>query len=232
MVESGDGLILVIDDNLDTLNVIAAALDKAGYRVVKAENGFSGLETFLQHNPDLVILDVMMPGLNGWEVLQQLRTISTVPVIMLTVLGQERNIVHGLEKGADDYVAKPFSKRELLGRVHALLRRAQMPAGKTREPPPAAGDLVLVPEYNQVIKDGRTVKLTPVEFRLLSSLVRRGGAAVSSRQLLQEVWGSDYRADVRQLKVYIYYLRQKLEDDPSDPRYIITERGKGYRVPI
>ncbi|UCC61421.1 MAG: response regulator transcription factor, partial [Anaerolineae bacterium] len=227
-MEPTDSLILVIDDNLDLLDVVTTALGKAGYRVLKAEDGFSGLEMFQQHHPDLVILDVMMPGLSGWEVLQRLRETSTVSIIMLTVLGQECDVVRGLEKGADDYVAKPFSTRELLGRVRASLRRVRLAERRPRVPSLAAGDLVLVPLLGQAIKDGRTVKLTPVELRLLSSLVRHGAAVVPSDQLLQEVWGKDYGANVQQLKVYIHYLRQKLEDDSSYPTCIICERGKGY----
>ena len=231
-MEPADSLILVIDDNLDLLDVVTTALGKAGYRVLKAEDGFSGLEMFQQHHPDLVILDVMMPGLSGWEVLQRLRGTSTVPIIMLTILGQECDIVHGLEEGADDYIAKPFSTRELLSRVRAVLRRVRLAKRRPKAPPLVAGDLVLVPLLGQAIEDGRTVRLTPVEFRLLSSLVRHGGAVVSSHQLIQEVWGKDYGANVQQLKVYIHYLRQKLEDDSSNPKCIICERGKGYRIAV
>ena len=232
MVEPTGGLVLVVDDNPDLLNVVVTVLDTAGYQVVTAANGLSGLEMFLQRDPDLVILDVMMPGLSGWEVLRRLRDISTVPIIMLTILGQERDIVRGLEKGADDYIPKPFSPRELLGRVRALLRRARTAAEETGELSLLAGDLVLVPESRQVVVNDQAVKLTPIEFRLLSSLVRHAGAVVSHRQLLREVWGSEHLAENRQLKVYIYYLRQKLEDDPSNPRYIVTERGVGYRIAI
>ena len=232
MVEPTGGLVLVVDDNPDLLNVVVTVLDTAGYQVVTAANGLSGLEMFLQRDPDLVILDVMMPGLSGWEVLRRLRDISTVPIIMLTILGQERDIVRGLEKGADDYILKPFSPRELLGRVRALLRRARTAAEETGELSLLAGDLVLVPESRQVVVNDQAVKLTPIEFRLLSSLVRHAGAVVSHRQLLREVWGSEHLAENRQLKVYIYYLRQKLEDDPSNPRYIVTERGVGYRIAI
>lgn len=230
--EPTDGLILVIDDNPDLLDVVSTALDTAGYQVITAANGLFGLEMFRRHDPDLVILDVMMPGLKGWEVLQRLRDISTVPIIMLTILGQERDIVRGLEKGADDYILKPFSPRELLGRVRALLRRARMVAGKREELSLITGDLVLVPESRQVVVNGQAVKLTPIEFRLLSSLVRHAGAVVSHRQLLQEVWGDKHPADIRHLKVYVHYLRQKLKDDPANPRYIVSERGTGYRIVI
>ena len=230
--EPTDGLILVIDDNPDLLDMVSTALDTAGYQVITAANGLFGLEMFRRHGPDLVILDVMMPGLKGWEVLQRLRDISTVPIIMLTILGQERDIVRGLEKGADDYILKPFSSRELLERVRALLRRARMVAGEREELSLTTGDLVLVPESRQVVVNDQTVKLTPIEFRLLSSLVRHAGAVVSHRQLLQEVWGDEHLADIRQLKVYVHYLRQKLKDDPANPRYIVSERGTGYRIVI
>ena len=230
--EPTDGLILVIDDNPDLLDMVSTALDTAGYQVITAANGLFGLEMFRRRGPDLVILDVMMPGLKGWEVLQRLRDISTVPIIILTILGQERDIVRGLEKGADDYILKPFSPRELLGRVRALLRRVRMVAGEREELSLITGDLVLIPESRQVVVNDQTVKLTPIEFRLLSSLVKHAGAVVSHRQLLQEVWGDEHLADIRQLKVYVHYLRQKLEDDPANPRYIVSERGTGYRIVI
>jgi DNA-binding response OmpR family regulator len=229
---STDGLILIIDDNVDLLDVIATSLSREGYQVCTAENGVSGLEMVRQHDPDLVILDIMMPVLSGWGVLQRLREFSTVPIIILTVLGREHDIVRGLQSGADDYIVKPFSNRELLGRVRARLRRAEMATLETVEPPFAVGDLVLDPSLHQVTVGDRVIKLTFLEFRLLSSLARRAGALVPRQQLLQEVWGKDYHADTRHLKVYIHYLRKKLEDDLSNPQYIISERGEGYRLVI
>jgi len=224
-------LILLIDDNLDLLDVLTISLESKGHRVLKAGDGRTGLEMFQQHHPDLVVLDVMMPSMSGWEVCRCLRKTSNVPIILLTVLGQEKDIVRGLREGADDYVIKPFSSRELLERIQALLRRTNMNEKRTTGQSLAADSLVLVTEDRQVIINGRRIKLTPIEFRLLSTLLKNAGRVVSHRQLLQAAWGKD-EADIRQLKVYIYYLRQKLENDPRNPRYILSERGAGYRLEI
>lgn len=231
-MESTGSLVLIIDDELDLLVAVTALLEREGFRVVTADNGVSGLEVFRRHSPDLVILDIMMPGLSGWEVLHRLRQISTVPIIVLTVLGQEDDVVRGLQDGADDYVPKPFSVHELLGRVRALLRRVQAAAEKERTEQVTVGDLVLIPESHQIVWRDQCIRLTPTEFRLLSALVRHAGAVVPHRQLLQGVWGREHRADRGQLKVYIHHLRQKLGDDPSHPRYIVSERGEGYRIVI
>jgi two-component system KDP operon response regulator KdpE len=224
-------LILLIDDNLDLLDVLTISLESKGHRVLKAGDGRTGLEMFQQHHPDLVVLDVMMPSMSGWEVCRCLRETSNVPIILLTVLGQEKDIVRGLREGADDYVIKPFSSRELLERIQALLRRTNMNEKRTTGQSLAADSLVLVTEDRQVIINGRRIKLTPIEFRLLSTLLKNAGRVVSHRKLLQAAWGKD-EADIRQLKVYIYYLRQKLENDPRNPRYILSERGAGYRLEI
>lgn len=231
-MKPADDLILLIDDNLDLLNVVAVALGRAGYRVLLATDGATGLEMFRQHSPNLVILDIMMPGIDGWEVCRQLREISDVPIIMLTVLGQERDVVRGLREGADDYIPKPFSSRELLSRIEAVLRRVKVIKRRTDRQNLIVGDLVLDLESHQVVVKNRTVKLTPIEFCLLIALAEQAGKVVPHRQLLCQVWGEAYAGDVRQLKVYIHYLRQKLEDDPGNPRYILSERGEGYRLAV
>jgi two-component system KDP operon response regulator KdpE len=179
-----------------------------------------------------VILDIMMPDMSGWKVCRLLRESSNVPIIMLTALQEERDVVRGLKDGADDYLAKPFSTSELRGRVQALLRRARMRGTNAERRIVTAGDLILIPEINQVVLDGRSVRLTPTEFRLLSVLIKHAGQMVPHERLLQDVWGEKYEADTRQLKVYVYYLRQKLEDDPANPRYIVSDRGAGYRIAI
>ncbi len=227
-----DDLILIIDDDLDLLDIVGAALQRSGYEVLKASDGHAGLAMFLQHDPCLVLLDITMPGLSGWEVCRQLREISDVPVILLTVLRRERDIVRGLKEGADDYITKPFSTGELMGRIEALLRRARMPATEQPEPRITTGELTLISESHQVILCGRIIKLTPTEFRLLSTLVKHVGRVISHRKLIYEVWGQVDKTDTRQLKVYIHYLRQKLEDDPKNPRYILSERGEGYRLVV
>jgi len=224
-------LILLIDDNLDLLDVLTISLENKGHRVLKAGDGQTGLEMFQQHHPDLVVLDVMMPGMSGWKVCRCLRETSNVPIILLTVLGQEKDIVRGLREGADDYVIKPFSSRELLERIQALLRRTNMSEKRAEGQSPVTSGLLLAPEDRQVIINGRRIKLTSIEFRLLSTLLKNAGRVVSHRQLLQAAWGKD-ETDIRQLKVYIYYLRQKLENDPRSPRYILSERGAGYRLEI
>jgi two-component system KDP operon response regulator KdpE len=231
-MESTNDLILIIDDNPGVLDTVGAALERKGYQVLKATGGLAGVDMFCQHNPGLVILDVMMPDMSGWEVCRLLRESSSVPIIMLTALRQEHDIVRGLQDGADDYLAKPFSTHELLGRVRALLRRVRMVGTDAEEQRVTAGSLVLVPQAHQVILGSRTVRLTPTEFRLLSILVKHAGQVVSHHTLLRDVWGEKYKADTRQLKVYVYYLRKKLEDDPANPRYIVSERGEGYRIVV
>jgi DNA-binding response OmpR family regulator len=231
-MESTNDLILIIDDDPGVLDTVGAALERKGYQVLKATGGLAGVDMFSQHNPSLVILDVMMPDMSGWEVCRLLRESSNVPIIMLTALRRERDIVRGLQDGADDYLAKPFSTHELLGRVRALLRRVRMVGTDAEEQRVTAGSLVLVPQAHQVILGGRTVRLTPTEFRLLSILVKHAGQVVSHHKLLRDVWGEKYKADTRQLKVYVYYLRKKLEDDPANPRYIVSERGEGYRIVV
>lgn len=231
-MEPAKELILIIDDNLDLLHVVAVALERIGYRVLLAADGLTGLEMFRRHNPDLVILDIMMPGISGWEVCRQLREVSNVPIIMLTILGREQDVVRGLREGADDYVAKPFSTRELVGRIQASLRRFRTVKERTEGQSIVVGDLVLFPTSHHVDVRGRRVKLTPIEFCLLAALVKQAGMVISHQELLDQVWGEMYNADVRQLKVYIHYLRQKLEDDPGNPRYIVSERGEGYRLAI
>jgi two-component system KDP operon response regulator KdpE len=231
-MESKSHLILIIDDDPALLDTVGAALERKGYKVLKAAGGLAGVDMFYQHSPGLVILDVMMPDMSGWEVCRLLRESSSVPIIMLTALRQERDIVRGLQDGADDYLAKPFSIHELLGRVGALLRRVRMTQTDAEEQKVTAGSLVLIPQAHQVILGGRTVRLTPTEFRLLSTLVKHAGQVVSHHKLLRDVWGEKYGADARQLKVYVHYLRQKLEDDPANPRHIVSERGEGYRIVV
>jgi len=231
-MKSTNDLILIIDDDLDLLDIVGAALKGEGYEVLKAAGGLGGMDMFRRHNPSLVILDVMMPDMSGWEVCRLLRENSSVPIIMLTALRQEHDVVRGLQDGADDYIAKPFSTHELLGRVRALLRRVRMVETKAEGRKVTLGDLVLIPGVHQVVLAGRTVRLTPTEFRLLSTLVKHAGEIVSHDRLLREVWGEAYEADTRQLKVYVHYLRRKLEDDPDHPRYIVSERGTGYRIAV
>jgi two-component system KDP operon response regulator KdpE len=222
-------LILVVDDERHIAQLVRMNLQIEGFRVVTASSGSEALERVREDMPDLVLLDVRMPELDGFETLQLLREISDVPVIMLTVRSDEDDIVRGLRLGADDYVTKPFRARELSSRIRAVLRRAQGPA-----PPESAIleiDDHLSVDYNrrEVIVDGERVGLRPTEFRLLYHLIENAGWVVPHETLLAKVWGYEYQEEVHYLRLYITYLRKKIEPDPSNPKYILTERGVGYR---
>jgi len=203
-------------------------LEMEDFRVITASSGTEAIERVRKDLPDLVLLDVGMPGLDGFETLRMIREISEVPVIMLTVRSDEEDIVRGLELGADDYITKPFRTRELSSRIRAVLRR-------TRTVPLETAilkiDDYLSVDYNrrEVIVGGKRVKLRPTEFRLLYHLIENAGWVVPHEVLLAKVWGHEYREEVHYLRLYITYLRQKIEPDPSHPRYILTERGVGYR---
>ncbi len=222
-------LVLVVDDEPRMTRFIRMNLELEGYRVIEAHSGIEALDKARTHLPDLVILDVMMPEMDGFETLELLRETSNVPVIMLTVRANEEDKVRGLELGADDYVTKPFGARELTSRVKAVLRRTQSPV--TPEEAVLRIDERLSVDFNQheVILDGRRVKLRPTEFRLLFHLIENAGWAVPHETLLAKVWGHEYRDEIHYLRLYITYLRQKIEPDPARPRYILTERGFGYR---
>jgi DNA-binding response OmpR family regulator len=222
-------LILVVDDEPRMTRFIRMNLELEEYRVIEAHNGLEALDKVRTDLPDLVILDVMMPELDGFETLEMLREVSNVPVIMLTVRADEEDKVRGLELGADDYVTKPFGARELTSRVRAVLRRTQGPV--TPEEAILRIDDRLSIDFNgrKVIVEGRDIKLRPTEFRLLYHLVENAGWVVPHEELLAKVWGYEYREEIQYLRLYITYLRQKIEPDPSHPDYILTERGVGYR---
>jgi two-component system KDP operon response regulator KdpE len=222
-------LILVVDDEPRMIRFIRMNLDLEGYRVSEALDGMEALQKVRDELPDLVVLDVMMPQMDGFETLERIREISTVPVIMLTVKAEEEDKIRGLELGADDYVVKPFSPPELSSRIRALLRRVEMPT-------PVGKTTIRVDDYltvdfqrREVIVDGTPVKLRPTEYRLLYHLVNNAGWVMSHETLLSKVWGHEYRDETHYLRLYITYLRQKIEPDPANPRYILTERGVGYR---
>jgi two-component system KDP operon response regulator KdpE len=221
--------ILVVDDEPRMIKFIRLNLEHDGFDVVEAADGLAALRQVRDSLPDLVLLDVTMPELDGFETLRLLREISAVPVIMLTARGEEDDRVRGLELGADDYVTKPFSPRELVSRVKAVLRR-------TETTPPAEKSTLVVDDRlsinfdrREVLVNGELVKLRPTEFRLLYHLVNNAGWVVPHDQLLAKVWGYEYREETHYLRLYINYLRQKLEEDPANPKYILTERGVGYR---
>ncbi|MBN1955504.1 MAG: response regulator transcription factor [Anaerolineae bacterium] len=204
-------------------------LEMEGFRVVQASSGLEALQRVREDLPDLVLLDVMMPEIDGFETLKLLREVTDVPVIMLTVRAEEKDIVRGLELGADDYVTKPFSVQVLTSRIQAVLRRI----GLSADPHSAVLkiDDYLSVDYNrrEVIVDGEAIGLRPTEFRLLYHLIENAGWVVPHETLLAKVWGYEYRDEVHYLRLYVTYLRKKIEPDPSNPRYILTERGVGYR---
>lgn len=228
MAESGE-LILVVDDEPRMTRFIRMNLELEGYRVIEAHDGREALERVRMDLPDLVILDVMMPELDGFETLRMLRDFSQVPVIMLTVRDDEDDKVRGLELGADDYVTKPFSTKELASRVKAVLRRTQ--SRTTPEESILKIDDRLSVDFNkrEVIVEGERISLRPTEFRLLYHLIENAGWVVPYETLLTKVWGYEYRDDMRILRLYVSYLRKKIEPDPSNPRYIFTELEAGYR---
>lgn len=221
--------ILVVDDEPRMRRFVRMNLDLEGYDVLEAENGLVALDKIREQMPDLVLLDVAMPVLDGFETLQQIRQVSSVPVIMLTVKGDEEDRVRGLDYGADDYVTKPFSPRELLSRIRAVLRRVEPTKATSEEPLVIDEDLQIDFPRRAVIVRGETVKLRPTEYRLLLHLVENAGWIVPQETLLSKVWGPEYRDDSQLLRLYITYLRKKIEPDPPNPRYILTERGVGYQ---
>jgi len=222
-------LILVVDDEPRMTRFIRMNLELEGYRVIEARNGLEALDKARTNLPALVILDVMMPELDGFDTLEMLREVSNVPVIMLTVRSDEEDKVRGLELGADDYVTKPFGARELASRVRAVLRRTR--GLVTPEEAILHVDDRLSIDFNsrEVIVEGQRIKLRPTEFRMLYHLIENAGWVVPHETLLAKVWGYEYREEIQYLRLYITYLRQKIEPDPSHPRYILTERGVGYR---
>jgi two-component system KDP operon response regulator KdpE len=224
-----DKLILVVDDEPRMIQFIRMNLELERYRVIQASNGLEALDQVRDELPDLVILDVMMPDLDGFETLRLLRETSDVPVIMLTVKSEEDDIVRGLKLGADDYVTKPFSPRELSGRVQALLRRAELPSPVEKTELKIDDRLTIDLARREVIVEGKHIQLRPTEYRLLYHLVNNAGWVMPHETLLQKVWGYEYRDETHYLRLYITYLRQKIEKDSSNPQYILTERGTGYR---
>lgn len=222
-------LILIVDDEPRIIRFVRINLEMEGFRVLEAHNGLEAVEQVQMNLPDLVILDVMMPEMDGFETLRMIREITNMPVIMLTVRNAEEDRVKGLDSGADDYITKPFSPRELVSRVRAVLRRVQPLA------PPDTSVLViddrLSVDFNtgEVIISGERTKLRPTEFRLLRHLIENAGWTVPYGTLLSKVWGYEYKDALSYLRLYINYLREHIEPDPAHPQYIFTERGLGYR---
>lgn len=221
--------ILVVDDEQRMARFVRLNLEHDGFIVEEAYNGVEAIDRLRDVLPDLVMLDVMMPDIDGFEVLRMIREFSQVPVIMLTAKGEEDDKVKGLELGADDYVTKPFSPRELVVRTKAVLRRTEASGNSKHEVIDVDGRLKLDFDKREVWVEGELVKLRPTEYRLLYHLVQNAGWVQTYDQLLAKVWGYEYRDETHYVRLYINYLRQKLEANPSEPQYILTERGVGYR---
>jgi DNA-binding response OmpR family regulator len=221
--------ILVVDDEERIVRFIRLNLEHDGFIVMDAFKGVQAIEKIRTGLPDLVLLDVMMPDLDGFEVLKMIREISSLPVIMLTAKGEEDDRVHGLELGADDYITKPFSPRELVSRVKAVLRRTEATTGGLHGLIEVDERLKIDFDRHEVWVEDSLVNLRPTEYRLLYHLVQNAGWVLSHDQILTNVWGYEYRDQPHYVRLYINYLRKKLEEDPANPKYILTERGTGYR---
>ena len=222
-----DATILVIEDDPDIRGLVVALVERAGMRAREAGDGRAGVRAFFEARPDLVVLDIGLPGLDGWEVLGRIRDLSDVPVLMLTAEGEQPQKVRGLEGGADDYVTKPFGREELVARINALLRRRNRRSGD--EEALDDGIVTIDGAGHRAAVEGRELSLTPTEFRLLAALMRNRNQVVSQLQLLEEVWGNS-EADPKQVRLYVSYLRRKLNEAGVDP--IETVRGFGYRYRV
>ncbi len=220
--------ILVIDDEETTVEIMEYLLQRNGFEVIKAYRGEDGLRQAYRTQPDLVLLDIMMPDMDGWEVCKRLREMSDVPIVFLTARGETKDVVRGLEMGADDYVVKPYDNDELVARVRAHLRRSPRP--NTSEELVFDNGSFRVNFMNREVYVHNELKhLTPKEFNLLGVLVRNAGRVVTRTELVTQAWGEEYGDAIDSLKLYIHYLRQKLESNPQQPEYILTSRGVGYR---
>jgi two-component system, OmpR family, KDP operon response regulator KdpE len=222
--------VLVVDDEPAVIKFVAANLRARGYDVADASNGLEAVERVKDYKPDLVILDINMPGMDGFEACSYVREISDAAIIMLTAHGGEGDKIRALDLGADDYLTKPFAIGELMARVRAVMRRvSEAHTRSTHQEEVSAGDLKVDFEHRHVTLNGQPVKLTPTEYSLLEQLVIRPDTVLTHRELLSTVWGAEYRDETEYLRVYVGRLRRKLEDDPAKPKYLLTESGVGYR---
>lgn len=221
-------LILVVDDEPHVLRLVKANLESSGYKVVTATDGEKAVDLVAKERPDLVLLDLMLPQMDGYTACSRIREFSTVPVIMLTARSAQVDLVHGFEVGADDYLTKPFDVTELLMRVQAVLRRSKWPEEMAVRQEFKAGSIAIDFAQHRVTVAGNVVKLTPTEYRLLAYLASNANRVLTHRELLRAVWGPEYGDEAEYLRVYMRYLRQKLEADPSNPQYLLTQPGVGY----
>ena len=217
--------ILVVDDDDALREMVGLVLNAAGYQTVFAADGIGAVDVFQREEPDLVLLDIMLPGQSGIEVCKQIRAISGTPIVMLTAKGDTDDVVHGLEAGADDYVVKPHNGAELLARIKARLRPVTEDGGIV-----TVGELTMDPRSYEVKRAGVRISLTPLEFKLLHTLAVKPQQVFSREMLLEQVWGYQYKADTRLVNVHVQRLRSKVEEDPENPKIVTTVRGHGYRA--
>lgn len=222
--------ILLVDDEVSIVEFVQINLERAGYQVISAYDGNEAIQLAKKERPSLVVLDIMLPGLDGFEVLREIRRFSNVPVIMLTAKGEDIDKILGLELGADDYITKPFNPRELTARIKAILRRVDKQNGDRDDASRIiAGDLEIELNKREVFVRGDSVELTPKEFDLLEFLASNPGKVFSRESLLRELWGYDYYGDSKTVDVHVRRLREKVEEEPSKPKYILTVWGVGYK---
>ncbi|MCB0164194.1 MAG: response regulator transcription factor [Anaerolineae bacterium] len=224
--------ILIIDDDPSFTQIVHLGLTDAGYRVTIARDGQEGIRLFFECQPDLIILDITMPRLDGYQVCQRVRDIADTPIIMLTALDKEEDIIKGLEFGADDYLTKPFRTGELVARVQATLRRSRTAIILPKNLSYQDNHLFIDLETRRIEVKGKLVKLTPTEYKLLELLFKNKGRIIETQQILEKVWGFEYIDDVDYLRVYIWHLRRKLEPDPKNPIYLLNEQYVGYRFEV
>ena len=222
--------ILIIEDEPQMQKFLGASLESEGYRVVEAENGKDGIALARTHNPDLFLLDLGLPDIDGMDVTKEIRSFSVKPIIVISARGQEEDKVKALDVGADDYLTKPFGTSELMARIRVALRHASRAKEESNEPVLKLGDLEIDLDRRRVLQAGNEVHLTPNEYKLFAYLMKHAGKVLTHRQLLKEVWGAAYASQTHYLRVYMVQLRHKLEVDPARPRYLVTEPGVGYRL--
>lgn len=220
--------VLLIDDDVDLLQLASVIFKKEGAQIITARDGLEGVSKLFTHHPDLIILDVMMPGMNGFEVCERIRQVSDTPLIMLTALNHEQEMLRGLEAGADDFLSKPFNAEILVARAKTVLRRSEHMKSQTNPFNYNNGHLSIDVERRDVLIKGKRIKLTPVEFRLLTYLARNAGKVLTFQQILTNVWGNEYSGSMDYVHVYVSHLRRKLGENTKNPRYILTLHGVGY----
>lgn len=231
-MNSAPATVLIIEDEQQIRRFLRPAVEAAGYRLVEATTGADGVLQATQCNPDVIILDLGLPDIDGLEVIRRVREWSHRPILILSARGQEDDKVNALDAGADDYVQKPFSVSELMARVRVALRHGATTAGEKESAALTAGDLEIDLLRREVRRNGELVHLTPIEFKLLATLVKHAGLVLTHRQLLKEVWGPGHAEESHYLRLFVHQLRQKLEINPARPRHLITEAGVGYRFRV